>query len=134
MPAQDEAVDLATTACAAAVDKKATDPLVLDVADLLGVVEVFVLASAANDRQLRAVAQEVEHQVREQLDRRPLRREGTPDSGWVLLDYGDAVCHLFLAAQREFYDLERLWSDVPRRDPETGELREPLQAVAEGRG
>lgn len=120
MPAQSDAVELARIAVAGADDKKATDLAVLDVADLMAVVDVFVLASTRNERQLKAAAESMEEQVRERLDRRPLRREGTPASGWFLLDYGDVVCHVFDDEQRAFYDLDRLWADVPRLDPETG--------------
>lgn len=120
MPAQSDAVELAVLAAAGADDKKATDLTLLDVADILAVVDVFVLASTRNERQLKAAAESIEEKVREQLDRRPLRREGTPASGWYLLDYGDVVCHVFDAEQREFYDLDRLWGDVPRLDPGTG--------------
>ena len=121
MPAQSDAVELARLAVAGADDKKATDLAVLDVADIMAVVDAFVLASTRNDRQLKAAAESIEDRVREQLDRRPLRREGTPASGWVLLDYGDVVCHVFDEEQRAFYDLDRLWADVPRIDPETGQ-------------
>lgn len=122
MPAQSDAVELAVVAAAGADDKKATNLAVLDVADLLAVVDLFVLASTQNERQLKAAAESIEDTVRDQLDRRPLRREGTPASGWFLLDYGDVVCHVFDHEQREFYDLDRLWRDVPRRDPETGDV------------
>ncbi len=122
MPAQSDAIELAVIAAAGADDKKATDLAVLDVADLLAVVDLFLLATTQNERQLRAAAESIEEQVREQLDRRPLRREGTPASGWYLLDYGDVVCHVFDREQREFYDLDRLWRDVPRLDPHTGDL------------
>lgn len=121
MPAQSDAVELAVLAAAGADDKKATDLTLLDVADILAVVDVFMLASTRNERQLKAAAESIEEKVREQLDRRPLRREGTPASGWYLLDYGDVVCHVFDAEQREFYDLDRLWGDVPRLDPVTGD-------------
>lgn len=122
MPAQTDAVELAVLAAAGADDKKATDLALLDVADILAVVDVFLLASTRNERQLKAAAESIEEKVREQLDRRPLRREGTPASGWYLLDYGDVVCHVFDREQREFYDLDRLWADVPRLDPESGSL------------
>ena len=120
MPAQSDAVELAQFAVAGADDKKATDLAVLDVADIMAVVDVFVLASTRNERQLKAAAESIEERVRDQLDRRPLRREGTPASGWLLLDYGDVVCHVFDEEQRAFYDLDRLWADVPRIDPDTG--------------
>lgn len=122
MPAQSDAVELAVVAAAGADDKKATDLAVLDVADLLAVVDLFLLATTQNERQLKAAAESIEEKVRDQLDRRPLRREGTPASGWYLLDYGDVVCHVFDREQREFYDLDRLWRDVPKRDPLTGDV------------
>lgn len=122
MPAEPESITAAVAACRAADAKKATELTLLDVSDILRVVDVFVLASAANDRQLGAIRDEIERDLRETLDRKPLRREGTPESGWVLVDFGDVVCHLFTEEQRDFYALERLWSDVPRLDPTTGEV------------
>jgi ribosome-associated protein len=130
VPAQPDAVAAAVDASVAADDKQASDLVLLDVSDLLGLVDVFVIASARTDRQLKAVAEAVEDRLRRAHDRRPLRREGTPESGWYLLDYGDVVCHLFDEEQRGFYLLERLWADVPRLDPSTGELRDADDAVA----
>jgi ribosome-associated protein len=121
VPALPDAVELARVAVAGADDKKATDVAVLDVADIMAVVDVFVLTSTRNERQLKAAAESIEERVRQQLERRPLRREGTPASGWFLLDYGDVVCHVFDEEQRAFYDLDRLWADVPRLDPRTGQ-------------
>jgi len=119
VPATDEAVALAVAAADAADDVKAADLAILDVSDLLAIVDVFLLASATNDRQLKAIGERIEERLRAQ-ERRPLRREGTPEAGWVLLDYGDVVCHLFTTEQRGIYALERLWADVPRRDVRTG--------------
>jgi ribosome-associated protein len=121
VPATDEAVALAVLAADAADDVKATDLAILDVADLLALVDVFLLATAASDRQLKAVAERIEDRLRE-ADRKPLRREGTAEGGWILLDFGDLVCHLFATEQRDYYSLERLWADVPRRDVHTGEV------------
>jgi ribosome-associated protein len=121
VPATDEAVALAVSAADAADDKKATDLIVLEVADLLALVDVFLLVSTGSDRQLKAVAEAVEERLRDEHDRKPLRREGTAEGGWLVLDYGDLVCHLFSTEEREFYALDKLWSDVPRRDPFTGE-------------
>lgn len=101
-------------------DKLARDIVALDVSSTLGVTDWFVLASAPNDRQVRAIVDNVEERLREDLDRRPQGREGLSDSRWVLLDYGDVVVHVFLEAVRDFYQLERLWSDAPRL-----EWREP---------
>jgi len=133
VPATDEAVALAVTAADAADDVKATDLTILDVADLLALVDVFLLATASSDRQLKAMAERIEERLRT-VDRKPLRREGTPASGWVLLDYGDLVCHLFSAEQRDFYSLERLWADVPRRDVLTGAPLAPDHRAAASLG
>ena len=129
MPATGESVALAVAAADAADDVKATDLMILDVADLLAIVDVFLLASAGSDRQLKATGDRIEERLRAH-DRRPLRREGTPEAGWVLLDYGDLVCQLFSTEQRDFYALERLWGDVPRRDVRTGEPLAPQTAFA----
>jgi ribosome-associated protein len=122
VPATDEAVELAVAAADAADDKKATDLSILEVADILALVDVFLLVTTASDRQLKAVVDAIEERLREDHGRKVLRREGTAEGGWMLLDYGDLVCHLFSTEQREFYSLDRLWSDVPRRDVRTGEV------------
>lgn len=128
MPATDDAVQLSLAAADAAADVKAQDVTILDVSELLVIVDLFLLATAGSDRQLKAVADRIDERLREH-DRRVLRREGTPEAGWVLLDYGDLVCHLFLEEQRGLYALERLWADVPRRDPVTGDPVEPAAAT-----
>ncbi|TVP69443.1 MAG: ribosome silencing factor [Nitriliruptor sp.] len=133
MPATEEAVRLAVAAADAADDVKATDLALLDVSDLLVIVDVFLLATAGSDRQLKAIAERIEERLRDH-DRRPLRREGIPSAGWVLLDFGDLVCHLFLSEQRGLYALERLWADVPRRDVRTGEVVASDVAVGAGAG
>jgi ribosome-associated protein len=121
----DESVKLAVAACDAADDIKADDLTILEVGPMLGIVDLFVLVSTGSDRQLKAVMASIEKKLREKLDRRPLHREGVSDSGWMLLDYGDIVCHVFTREQRGIYALERLWADVPRRDPRTGEKLAP---------
>jgi len=127
VPASEEAVQLAVAAARAADDIKASDLTILDVSDLLVLVDVFLLASASSDRQLKAIGTRIEQNLRDE-GRKPLRREGTPEAGWVLLDYGDLVCHLFTHEQRGIYALERLWADVPRHDVRTGEI---LRSVAQ---
>lgn len=130
MPATDEAIAAAVTAGRAADDRQGSDLTVIDVADLLALVDLFLLASARNDRHLKAIADAIEAALRDQLDRRPIRREGSPASGWYLLDYGDLVCHLFDEERRDYFALERLWSDVPHLDPLTGEsLDTPVEAA-----
>lgn len=125
MPASTEAVAVAVSAGHAADDKKAADLTLIDVADLLALADVFVVLSTTSDRQLKAVAEAIEARLKDEHDRRALRREGSADSGWLLLDFGDVVCHLFSEEQRSFYSLERLWADVPHLDPLTGEALAP---------
>jgi ribosome-associated protein len=129
VPATADAIALAVAAADAADDKKATDLTILDVADLLAVVDLFLLVTTTSDRQLRAVSDGIEERLR-QDGRKPVRREGEPSSGWVVLDFEDVVCHLFSTEQREFYALERLWADVPRYDPRTGEPLPPGGALS----
>lgn len=100
-------------AAEAAAEKRANDVLVLDVGDILGITEVFVVASASNRRQVKAIVDEVEEQVRVLHGSAPASIEGLDDAGWVLMDYGDFVVHVFLDETREYYALERLWSDAP---------------------
>jgi ribosome-associated protein len=104
---------LAAAAAQAAADKLATDIHILDVGELLGITDHFVICSARNDRQLRTIVDEVQHQLKQRLGVAPRRREGQPDTGWMLIDYGSIVVHAFTEEQRGFYDLERLWADAP---------------------
>ncbi|MCU1483777.1 MAG: ribosome silencing factor RsfS/YbeB/iojap [Actinomycetia bacterium] len=103
-------------AARAAADKLGTDTVVLEVGDVLSIVEYFVITGASNTRLVRTIAEEVEEQVKLADGGPPIRVEGMSDGMWVLLDYGDIVVHVFLDETREFYDLERLWSDVGRLD------------------
>lgn len=106
---------MAAFAAAAAADEKlGQDTVVLDMEELLGVVDAFVVTSGRNVRQVRTIVEEVERRVKERDGRPPLRVEGLGDAGWVLMDYGDVVVHVFLEEVRSFYDLEHLWSAAPR--------------------
>ena len=89
--------------------------VVLEVGEVLALCGWFVIASAANERQVKAICDEVELQIHDAGGPKPRRIEGLQDRLWVLMDYGDVVVHVFQQDQREFYDLERLWSDVPQR-------------------
>ena len=86
----------------------------LEVAEVLALCGWFVIASAANEPQVKAICDEVEAQIDQAGGPKPRRIEGLQDRLWVLMDYGDVVVHVFQHEQREFYDLERLWADVPR--------------------
>lgn len=110
----DDAWLLATTAARAADDKQATDTIVLSVGGVLGITELFVITGASNRRLVRAVAEEIEDRVREATGRSPIRTEGHREQQWVLIDYGDVVVHVFLDEVRQFYEIERLYRDVPR--------------------
>ena len=107
--------DLAALAAEAASSKQATDIVILSVGEVLSIVESFVIASAPNTRQVATIAEEVEQRIKDAGGGGPFRVEGADDNRWVLLDYGDVVVHVFLQEVREFYELERLWSDVPRQ-------------------
>lgn len=112
MTATARAVSRAQAAAEAAADKKASDLLLLDVSDQLVITDVFVLASAPNERQVKAVVDAIEERLLS-LQAKPLRREGEREHRWVLLDYGDIVVHVQHAEERVYYALERLWRDCP---------------------
>ncbi len=86
----------------------------LDVAETLVITSYFVIVSGNSDRQVAAIADEVEDVLREQAGVKPIGREGERERTWILLDYADVVVHVFQPEEREFYRLEKLWSDVPR--------------------
>jgi ribosome-associated protein len=88
--------------------------VILEVGDVLVVADEFVIVSGGNDRLVKALVDEVESVVTEAGHGSPLRVEGLDDRHWVLMDYGDVVVHVFLQETRDYYELERLWSDVPR--------------------
>lgn len=112
MTAAPESVELAIAAAAAASDKFATDIVAIDVSEQLAITDVFLLCSAANDRQVRAIVDAVEERLHG-MGSKPLRREGEAEGRWVLLDYGDIVVHVQLAEERIHYAIERLWKDCP---------------------
>lgn len=111
-----EARDLAVRTAQIADAMKASDILVLHVGDVLALTEYFVVASAPNRRLVDAVVEEIEAQVRESTGRSPIRVEGAREHQWVLIDYGDVIVHVFLTEIREFYEIERLYNDVPKVD------------------
>ena len=112
MTASDRALELVTVAARAASDKLATDVVAIDVSDHLVITDVFLLASAPNDRQVRAIVDAVEEALQKR-GAKPVRREGEREGRWVLLDYGEVVVHVQHAEERTYYALERLWRDCP---------------------
>ena len=105
-----EAQALARRIVEIASDKLATDIVLLDIRPIATVADYFVVASTASERQMQAVVRDLEQALRNDDGVRPLRVEGQASSGWVLIDYGDVVVHLFSAEQRSFYRLEELWA------------------------
>lgn len=105
--------DIALTAADAADDKKAEDIEVLNVQGLTVIADYFVLCSANSDKQVRAVARAIDDKLAEKgID--PNRIAGMDDAKWVLMDYADVIVHVFQKREREYYDLERLWSDAEK--------------------
>jgi len=109
-----QSVARARVAVIAAAEKKGSDLAVLDVGEVLSIIDLFVLVSASNARQVRTIVEEVEGALTERDGSKPISVEGLADASWVLLDYGDIVVHVFLDETRAYYDLDRLWGDVPR--------------------
>lgn len=120
--------DRAILCAQAALDKKGTDLVVLDVREHTSLADYFVLVSGRSDTQVRAIAENVEG-VAKRAGYRPLAVEGLRHGQWVLIDSGDVVVHVFYAPVRDFYDLERLWAQAPRR-----ELPPSLAVVAAAAG
>ncbi|MDL4819239.1 ribosome silencing factor [Actinomadura opuntiae] len=116
MTASDRAAQLVRIAAEAAGDKLADDILAYDVSEQLVITDAFVLCSAPNDRQVRAIVDEVEKRLREEAGAKPVRREGEREGRWVLLDYADVIVHIQHEEDRLFYALERLWKDCPLID------------------
>ena len=105
--------ECALIAARAADEKKATDIMVQEVRELISVTDYFVIATAANRRQVEAIVDEIEERERKEAHVKPIHREGTDDGMWALLDYGSFVVHVFQPETRDYYRLEALWNDAP---------------------
>jgi len=114
--ATDRSTELISAAAQAAADKLAHDIIAYDVSDVLAITDAFLLASAPNDRQVKAIVDEIEERLLKELGAKPVRREGERDGRWVLLDFVDIVVHVQHSEERVFYALERLWKDCPQLD------------------
>ncbi len=95
-----------------ASDKQASDILLLDIRGVSLIADYFVICSAGSERQTTAILKELDETLLEEFRRKPLHRDGTADSGWVLLDYGDVIVHIFSPARRAYYNLEQLWGSA----------------------
>ncbi|MDB1088189.1 ribosome silencing factor [Streptomyces sp. ACA25] len=123
MTVTDRATELINHAAQAAADKLASDIIAYDVGDVLAITDAFLLASAPNDRQVKAIVDGIEERLSRELGVKPVRREGEREGRWVLLDYLDIVVHVQHSEERVFYALERLWKDCP-------EIKLPPEAEA----
>ena len=113
---RDVVLDWAVLAALAADEKQGRDIVILEVGTVLAITDFFVITSATNSRQVRTIAEAVEEELKGEGGPAPVRVEGRSDLTWVLLDYGDLVVHVFLEDIRRFYDIERLYRDVPSID------------------
>ena len=108
------ALQLARLLRGAAVDKKAWDPVVIDVRDQTTVADYFVICEGETDRQVRAIADGMMEAAKaKQL--RPLAVDGYEDAGWILLDFDSVLAHVFLPGERSYYDLEAMWAPAAKR-------------------
>lgn len=124
MTATERSLELATAAAKAAADKLAESVQGIDVSEQLALTDVFVIVVAASERQIGAVVDAIEDDLRD-LGAKPVRREGDRDARWVLIDFGDIVVHVQHEEEAAFYELERLWRDCPVLD-----LGVPLRPAA----
>mgnify|MGYP000075345892 FL=1 len=112
MTASANAIKLTNIAANAAADKLGENIVALDVTELMPLTDVFLLASGRNERQVVSIADEIEEKMLE-AGHKMLRREGKTQARWILLDFGDVVCHVMHEEDRMYYSLERLWKDSP---------------------
>jgi len=110
--ASDHARELLSTAALAADAKQGEDLVALDVSGPLPLTDIFLLVTGRNERNVQAIASEIEDKLLE-IGAKPLRREGRAEGRWILLDFGDLIVHVFHEEDRMYYSLERLWKDCP---------------------
>jgi ribosome-associated protein len=115
MAASEDSISIARMAAKAASDKIGQDIIALDVSERLAITDVFVIASASNERQVNAIVDGIEEELHKH-DLKPVRREGRSEGRWVLLDYATVVIHVQHEEDRVFYALDRLWKDCPPID------------------
>jgi ribosome-associated protein len=112
-----------TIAARASWEKGGEDTVILSVGKTISITDAFVITSGTNPRMIRTMTEEVEEKIKAAGGPAPVSIEGLDDARWVLMDYGDFVVHLLLAEARDFYQLDRLWSDAERWDWEVPEAR-----------
>ena len=107
---------LAACAARSASDKLGVETLVIDVGDVIGITDFFVVTSSNNQRHMQSIREEIEMNIVKEGDLKPIRVEGKESEQWMLIDYGIFVVHIFDREWRSFYNLERLWLDQPILD------------------
>jgi ribosome-associated protein len=107
---------LAKRIAAVAEDKGATDIVAIDVSELLGYTDYLIICTARNERQAKAVAEEVQLRLKREDELIAKRVEGLPEARWILIDYLDCILHVFIDETRDLYRLEQLWGEAPRLD------------------
>jgi ribosome-associated protein len=107
---------LARRIAAVADEKGGTDIIAIDVSELLGYTDFLVICTARNERQAKAIAEDVQLRLKHDDDLLAARVEGLPEARWILVDYIDCILHVFVAETRELYRLEQLWGEAPRLD------------------
>lgn len=112
IPSEYDALTMARAIVDVAVDKKASDVTLMEIGQVTTLADFFVIATGNSDRQIGAIASGIRDRMKEE-GLTLLQQEGESSEGWVLLDYGQIVVHVFAEEQREYYDLERRWSDAP---------------------
>ncbi len=106
-----EGIDIARKAVDVASDKQASDIVLLDTSKVCSFADYFVICTGETDRQIKAIYEEIEQGLKKE-GVSPIHHEGALDSGWLVLDYGDVIIHIFATAEREFYQLDKLWSQA----------------------
>ncbi len=109
-------LQLALAAAETAAENRGQDVLILDLRDLTCIFDYFVIASGTSRRQLHAMSEEIDRKLEDELGDQRMGIEGYQGSSWILLDYGTVVIHLFDAATRDYYSIEKLWGEAPRVD------------------
>jgi ribosome-associated protein len=112
LPGEYDAATMAREMVDVAVDKKAGDVTLMDIREVTTLADFFVIATGMSDRQIGAISSAIQERM-DEIDVQRLRVEGLPSDGWVLLDYGQVVVHIFGPAERAYYDLERRWKAAP---------------------
>lgn len=112
MTASTRAIELATLAGQAAADKLGTQIVAIDVSEIFPLADIFLIITAANDRQVRSIVDAISEKLAT-IDVKTVHEEGVAEGRWALLDFNDVVVHVQHAEERVFYDLERLWRDCP---------------------